>query len=271
MITEMKMNRSLKLAAVLPLLLFVISGCATLGGQPLTIISPQEEIRLGQELSAEIEKQEPVLNNPALNQYITEVGNRVAAQTQRPDIPYTFKIIDKDEVNAFALPGGPVYVYAGLLKYADNEAELASVLGHEVAHIVARHSAQQMTREFGYSLLASILLGQDAGAAATVAADVAGSLGMLKFSRNDEIEADRLGLHYMFNAGYHPNAMVDFLTKLGELQSSNPSRVLNLLSTHPLSQARVNTVSREIATLPPGKPVDFYTERYQRIVGSALK
>ncbi len=265
------MIRSFRLATVITLVLLFTNGCATMGGPSLSIISPQEEIRLGRELSTEIEKQEPVLNNPALNQYITEIGKRVAAQTQRPDIPYTFKIIDKDEVNAFALPGGPVYVYTGLLKQADNEAELASVLGHEVAHVVARHSAQQMTREFGYSLLASILLGENPNAAASVAANVGGSLGMLKFSRDDEIEADRLGLHYMFNAGYHPNAMTDFLTKLGKLEKSNPSRVLNLLSTHPLSQARINTVNREIATLPPGRPVDFYADRYRRIIGKELK
>jgi predicted Zn-dependent protease len=197
---------------------------------------------------------------------------RLVAQTTRRDVPYSFKVIDNDEeINAFALPGGPIYVYTGLLKYADNEAELASVMGHEIAHIAARHSTEQLTKTYGYSLLAGIVLGQDPGAAASLTRDVVGSLGMLKFSRDDETEADRLGLHYMFRAGYSPNAMTTFLTKLGKLQQERSSRALNLLSTHPMSQDRIIAVKKEIATLPPGRPVDYYTERYQQMISRQLR
>jgi len=217
-------------------------------------------------------REQPILRDPELARYVSEIGNKVAAHTRRRNIPYSFKIIDNDdEINAFAAPGGPVYVYTGLLKHASNEAELASVLGHEVAHVDARHSTEQITKEYGIILLSRILLGEDPGAAAALTRDIAGSLGMLKFSRNDEIEADRLGVHYMFRAGYNPNAMTDFQRKLGRLKSESGGRVMNLLSTHPISENRINAIRREIASLPPGKTVHYHAERYNRIVGAALR
>ncbi|UCD58366.1 MAG: M48 family metalloprotease, partial [Candidatus Hydrogenedentota bacterium] len=197
------MGRHAELIALAIPLLLVVTACGTIGTyvKQINIVSTEEEIRLGKNLAAEVERQEPVLHNPILTRYVSEIGQRVASHSDRRDVPYSFKIIDNDkDVNAFALPGGPVYVYTGLLKHAENEAELASVLGHEVAHIAARHSAEQLTRAFGYSLLATIVLGEDPAAAAAMASDIIGSLGMLKFSRDDEIESDRLGVHYMFRA-----------------------------------------------------------------------
>ncbi len=268
------MRRSVKLIALLVPVLLIASACETTGinrGQ-INIVSTNDEIELGKNLAVEVEKEQTVLNNPALTQYVNEIGQAVAAQSDRPDVPYSFKVIDNDEeVNAFALPGGPIYVYTGLLKYADNEAELASVLGHEVAHVAARHSAEQLTKAYGFSLVAQIILGEDPGATAQMARDIVGSLGMLKFSRDDEIEADRLGVRYMFRAGYNPNAMTSFQKKLGELTSSSPSRVLNLLSTHPMSQDRIEAVRAEIATLPPGKKVEYYPERYKEVIGRELR
>ncbi len=259
-------------ALLAPLRLVAVS-CATTGinvGQ-INIISTEEEIRLGKSLAVEIEKEQPVLNNPALTRYVSEVGRSVAARSERQDVPYSFKIIDNDDqVNAFALPGGPIYVYTGLLKHADNEAELASVLGHEVAHIAARHSTEQLTKSYGFYVVAQIVLGDDPIAVAEIARDIIGSLGMLKFSRDDEIEADRLGVHYIFRAGYSPNAMTSFQQKLGRLSSDNPSRTLNMLSTHPLSQDRVNAIREETAKLPPGRPVKYYSERYKSIVNRHL-
>jgi len=268
------MRKLTSLAAVVTTCLLVLCGCETLNldlGQ-LNIISTDEEIRLGKSLAVEIEKEQTVLDNPALAKYVSEIGTRVAAYSERPDIPYSFTVIDNDDsVNAFALPGGPIYVYTGLLRHAGNEAELAGVLGHEVAHIAARHSTEQLTKAFGYSLLAEVVLGKDPGATTAIARDIIGSLSMLKFSRNDEIEADRLGVRYLFQAGYSPNAMSSFMQKLGELQTQSPSRVLNLLSTHPLSNDRLNAIRQEIATLPPGRKVEYHAERYKEIISRELK
>jgi predicted Zn-dependent protease len=268
------MKRAAIVVTVLLMLLLTVTSCETTGintGQ-LNLVSSAEEVKLGSELSGEIEKQERVLNNPALTGYVNGIGQRLAAQSGRADVSYTFKIIDNDEqINAFALPGGPVYVYTGLLRSADSEAELAGVLGHEIGHVAARHATEQLTKKYGYFLVAQIVLGQDPGATTALARDIVGNLGMLKFSRNDEIEADRLGVRYMYATGYNPNAMITFQQKLGRLHSQNPNRVLNLLSTHPLSQDRITAIKSEMATMPAGKPVDYYADRYKQIVGRELK
>lgn len=270
----MKTRNSIVLVALAALMLLTAASCATTGinrGQ-INLISPQEEITLGKSLAAEIDSEEPVVLNNALATYVSELGQRIAAQTGRQDIPFSFKVIDNDEeINAFALPGGPIYVYTGLMKYAENEAELASVLGHEIGHITARHSTEQLTKAYGIQLLGQIVLGEDPGAAAGLVSEIASSLSMLKFSRDDEIESDRLGVHYMFRAGYNPDAMTSFQRKLGELQGANSSRVMNMLSTHPISQARVDAITQEISTLPPGRELQYHTERYNNIVGRALR
>jgi len=205
-----------------------------------------------------------------LEQYVSEVGQRVARQAQTPQIAYTFKVVKSDEVNAFSLPGGPVYVNTALLKFASNEAELAAVLAHEVAHVAARHATEQLTRTYGLQLVTEVLLGQNPNAAAQLAGDVAGSLGLLKFSRNDEIEADRLGTEYLFRAGYNPTAMITLHEKLARLQKTNPGVVSNLFSTHPVSQSRIDAIAAEIGTFPPGAGVGYYPERYHEIVRREL-
>jgi len=176
-------NRLKSIVALVPLLLAL--SCATTGGPGFSLVSQQEEIRLGQELSQEIEQEQPVLNDPALQNYISDIGHRLARQSERPDLPYTFKIIKSDEVNAFALPGGPVYVNTGLLMHAENEAELASVIGHEIAHVAAGHSAQQLTTAVGVQMLSDIVLGKNPAATTALATNIITSLGMLKFSRNE--------------------------------------------------------------------------------------
>lgn len=268
------MKHPTRLIVYLLPLLVVWSACTTTGinARQLNLISTEEEIKLGKNLAVEVEKEQKVLDNPALASYVEKVGRKVAAQSDRPDVPYTFKIIDNNkDINAFALPGGPVYINSALLKSAENEAELASVLGHEIAHITARHSTEQLTKQYGLALVTQIVLGENPGATAEVAANVLGSLGMLKFSRNDEIESDRLGLRYMFRAGYSPDAMVRFLGKLGQLQKERSSLVTNLLSTHPMSQQRIDAVKQEIAKLPPGRKVQYFTEEYKAVVERELK
>jgi predicted Zn-dependent protease len=271
---KMKTGNTVVFAALVALTLLTATSCATTGinrGQ-INLISTQEEIQLGKNLAAEVDREERiVLNNPVAT-YVSKLGQKIAAQTGRQDIPFSFKVIlNDDEINAFALPGGPIYVYTGLLRLAENEAELASVLGHEIGHITARHSTEQLTKAYGIQLLSQLVLGEEAGAGARLAGDVVGSLSMLKFSRDDEIESDRLGIHYMFRAGYNPNAMLSFQRKLGELEGNNPSKVLNLLSTHPLSQARIDAIEQEIATLPPGRELHYHTERYKKIMDRAQR
>jgi predicted Zn-dependent protease len=234
----------------------------------INIISTEEEIRLGKNLADEIDKDQPILDNPSLTSYVSEIGQKVAGRSERRNITYTFKIVDnEEEINAFALPGGPVYVYTGLLKLAESEAELASVLGHEIAHVAARHSSEQLTKRYGFAMIAQLALGEDPGMVTAIARDVVSYLGMLKFSRADEMEADRLGVRYMFQAGYNPEAMISLHKKLGGLEPGKQNRVLALLGTHPLSQDRIDAIRREIAALPTStQQVGYYTERYREHV-----
>jgi len=206
--------------------------------------------------------------NPCLQAYVAEVGRAVAGRSEMPDLPYRFTIVDSPIVNAFALPGGYVYVSRGLLALASNEAELASVLGHEVGHMVARHTAQRLTRaellQAGQLLLG--VLGAATGAPTGVASDLLHQGGMAyiqSFSREQEFEADLLGTRYMVRAGYDPRAVVSFLETLREhsqlearMRCLPPGRVdqYNIMATHPRPIDRAQRAVEAAAVVPAANP-----------------
>ena len=236
-------------AALLSLLL---GGCATTGinrGQ-MNIISTDEEVKLGQEMSVEVAKQYPIYNNAAVTAYVQAVGDRIVQNSDRKDIAYHLAVINKNEVNAFSLPGGYVYAYTELMKEADDEAEFASVVAHEVGHVAARHSTERLTEEYGYQFIAGLVLGENPNATAKLIADLAATGGFLKYSRDDEHEADRLGAKYLYAAGYDPQAMVDFLDKLKALEASEPTKFETWLMTHPTTSERLARVKTEVAGFP---------------------
>jgi len=236
-------------AALLPV---ALGGCATTGinrGQ-MNIISTDEEVKLGQEMSVEVAKQYPIYNNAAVTAYVQAVGDRIVQNSDRKDIAYHFAVINKNAVNAFSLPGGYVYAYTELMKAADDEAELAAVIAHEVAHVAARHSTERLTTQYGYQFIAGLLLGQNPNATAKLITDLAATGGFLKYSRDDEHEADRLGAKYLYAAGYDPQAMVDFLDKLKALEANEPTKFETWLMTHPAMSDRLARVKTEVAGLP---------------------
>jgi predicted Zn-dependent protease len=224
------------------LLLFGITSCTTIGinrGQ-LNLISTAQEVEMGNGFAQEIEKQYRFLEVPSVQQYVQAIGGRLAAVSDRKEIEYHFTVVDdREQVNAFALPGGWLYVYTGLLERADNEGELAAVVAHEIGHVAARHHTEQMTKLLGYSLVVQLVLGEDPNQYAALAAQLFGTLGQLKFSRDDELEADRIGVTYLRRAGYRPDSMVSFLEKLQNLSRSEPSKLTAFLSTHPMAPVRV--------------------------------
>lgn len=242
-------------AALLPLFL---GGCATTGinrGQ-MNIISTAEEVTLGKEMSVEVAKQYPIYNNAAVTAYVQAVGNKIVQHCDRTDIAYHFAVINKNEANAFSLPGGYVYVYTELMQDADDEAEFAAVIAHEVAHVAARHSTERLTDEYGYQFIAGLVLGDNPNATAKLISDLAATGGFLKYSRDDEHEADQLGAKYLYAAGYDPQAMVDFLQKLKTLEASEPTKFETWLMTHPTTSERLARVTTEVAGFPKlGNPV----------------
>jgi len=220
----------------------LLSSCITLDGtRSFNLLSTQEEVTIGRGIADEIEAKEKVLDDPALQQYLNEIGQRLVAGVERRDVEYQFKVIDAPEtVNAFALPGGFMYVYTGLMKFCDNEAELASVMAHEIAHVAAHHHGEALTRAYGIQLVSSIILGRNQAQAARIAGEFIGGMGMRYFSRQNEFEADAKGMEYLARAGYRPGAMVSFMQKLAQAdQGGGGSRLITLFATHPPASERI--------------------------------
>lgn len=229
------------------------AGCAVnpaTGERTLMLMSPEDERRRGAELHPEVVKEfGGVYDDRGLAEYVGVVGGRIAKATEQPDQPYTFTVLDSPVVNAFALPGGYVYVTRGLMALASDEAELAGVLGHELGHVVARHAAQRYSRGLiigGIAGLLGTVTGSDA--VGNVIANVGNLAFVQPFSREQELEADRLGVRYISRTGYDPAAMTSFLSKMHEnsrlearLAGRNPDEVdaRDIMSTHPRTVERV--------------------------------
>ncbi|HUW30582.1 MAG TPA: M48 family metallopeptidase [Planctomycetota bacterium] len=235
-----------------PLLLaaFVMIGAAGCqSARNFTIFSTAQEVEIGQQVSAEIERQNRMLADPAVVGYVSQVGAKVAAKAARQDVTYSFKVIDSpNQINAFAVPGGNIYIYSGLLRQMKTESELAAVLGHEVAHISLRHSMKRLTRQTGFELVLAVVLGENSPAWQSTVGKLVGNVAFLQFSKAEEEDADRDGLTFMYNAGYDPHGMVNLLTMFTTLQQSEPSKIEVFLSSHPAPQERVGIVKKLITT-----------------------
>jgi predicted Zn-dependent protease len=204
------------------------------------------------------------LKDKSVQTYVNNVGQKIASVCDRNDIEYTFKVIDKKDINAFACPGGFIYIYTGLLETLDNEAQLAAVLSHEVSHLVARHSIKKLQNIYGYSILAQIALGDKAEGAAGDIVNVAASLILQGYSRDNEFEADRYGILYAKNAGYNPRGMIEVFEKFKKMEGSRPPAILGLLSSHPPAEDRIERVESEIKNVL-GTGLPYYEDRYKDI------
>ena len=198
-----------------------VAACAVnpvTGRRELSLISEDSEIEMGREVDEEMSASLGMVEDPQLQAYVSDLGLRLAAESERPELPWSFKVVDDPAVNAFALPGGFIYVTRGILANFESEAELAGVLGHEIGHVTARHSVSQISRQ--QVLVAGLGLGMLLSERIERASDYLG-LGLhlltLKFSRNDESESDALGLRYMTEVGFEPDAMIGVFQMLGSV------------------------------------------------------
>src|SRR5438128_5477474 len=217
------------------------------------MFSSQEEVQAGQQASQQVRKQLPVLpDSSPVTQYVQRLGAELAARAPGEKWPYSFHVVNQKEINAFALPGGPVYVNLGTIQAADNEAELAGVMAHEISHVVQRHGTRAASKQMAAQLPLAILGGVMGQGALSQAAQLGISFGVgsyfLKNSRQAEKEADLLGADIMYDAGFDPHAMAQFFTKI---QQQGGSRAPQFLSDHPDPGNRVQYVSREVPTLAP--------------------
>lgn len=242
---------------------FMLAGCAInpiTGEKEFMIFSDQQEISFGKEADPDVRWQfGGVYDDSQLQNYVNSVGQKVAAVSDRNNIPYHFAIVDSSDINAFALPGGYVYITRGLLVRMDNEAELASVLGHEIGHVNARHSMKRMQNTLGFSM-ALVILDQAAGGSQNyqeyrglikTGSSVAFAVVSLGYGRDDELEADSLGTKYAAKASYDPKGMVQLLELLKSLNEREPSSVEEFFMSHPKTSIRIEAVNKEIPKLPP--------------------
>src|ERR1700729_3755699 len=217
--------------------------------------SLEKEIALGKQLASEVERQAKIINDPVIAEYVNRVGQNLVRNSDAK-VPFTIKVIDSEEVNAFALPGGFFFVNSGLILKADNEAELAGVMAHEIGHVAARHGTKQATRgeiaQLG--MIPLIFMGGWTGYGLYQAASVLVPVTFLKFSRAMESEADLLGLEYMYKAGYDPTAFVDFFEKIETLEKRKPGTVAKVFSTHPPTDARIQAAQKNIQEYLKAKP-----------------
>jgi len=216
-------------------------------GKGVNFYSVEREIGLGKEMAQETERQAKFVDDDIVREYVNRLVQNLAHNSDAK-VPFTVKVVDSDEVNAFALPGGFMFVNTGLILRARNEAELAGVLAHEIAHVAARHGTRQATRGrlVNYSTLPLIFAGGWAGYAVRQAMGLAVPMGFLKFSRNMEAEADLLGLQYMYKTGYDPVEFVNFFERIESMEKSKPGAVSRLFSTHPMTGSRIRAAQKEI-------------------------
>jgi predicted Zn-dependent protease len=233
----------------------------------------EKEVRQGREAAAEVDRQAKFIEDPLITEYVNRVGQNIVLHSDAK-VPFTIKVIDSDEVNAFALPGGFFYVNKGLLLAADNEAELAGVMAHEIAHVAARHAVENQAKAslLEYAALgASIFIGGIPGMIYQNTAGI-GLLGIfMKFSRGAEEEADRLGVQYMYAAGYDPGAMSTMFEKLEAKNKKKPGFISRAFATHPAPPDRRAAASALAARFPEREEYVISSSEFQRVKGRLLR
>jgi predicted Zn-dependent protease len=242
-------------------------------GKCLNFYSVEKEMALGKQLAEEVARQAKIVDDPIVAEYINRLGQNLARNSDAK-VPFTFKVVDDNTPNAFAFPGGYIFVHSGLIKIADEEDELAAAIAHEIAHVAARHLTCRATQnELAHigAAVPAIVLGGLGGYAARQAAGAALPMTFLSFSRHDESEADYLGLQYMWAAGYDPNGAISIFEKMESLQRNEPNAISKLLATHPLDADRITKTQKEIDAILPARPdyivtTSNYTEMRERLL-----
>jgi len=223
-------------------------------GKGINFYSPEKEIALGKQLAEEVRRQSKMLDDPLVTEFVNRLGQNLARNSDAT-VPFTFQVVEGEKLNAFAFPGGFVFVNTGLIEATESEAELAGAIAHEIAHVAARHITRQATRGTiaSYATVPLILVTGWPGAIARQAANTAIPLSYLSFSRGFETEADMLGLQYMYKAGYDPTASVDLFERILSMEKRNPGVMARVFNTHPMTSDRIIKTQKNIAEMLPGR------------------
>src|SRR5262245_51783962 len=228
--------------------------------------SVEREVAIGRQLAAEVDRSSKIINDPFVTEYVNRIAQNLVLHSDSK-VPFTIKVIDSEVVNAFALPGGFLYVNRGLLEAAENEAEVAGVIAHEIAHVAARHGVEQASKGelINYLSIPLIFMGGIGGYAIRQGLGLAVPLTFLKFSRGCEKEADRLGAQYMWASGYDPNALITFFEKLQAKDKKKPGTLSKLFSTHPMTGDRITEVQALIGQFPDRGEYQISTSEFSLV------
>lgn len=261
------MDSALRRAGALLVLGLVVVGCATTGPggkKSVILIGETEERDIGAKMAAQIRAEQKIYSDRIVTDYLNRTGQRIARLSDRPDLPYQFTVIEDKTLNAFAVPGGYVYVHTGLLKQLDSQSQLAGVLAHEISHIVARHSVKLLQEGLGLQILTSLVLG-GSGQGTQAAVNVGLALILRGYSRGAEEEADSFGTIYMARAGFNPEGMAQVMDKLAALSGGGDGFWENLASDHPPAAKRAAAVRAEIKSKGLDAGLPFDSEPYSAV------
>ena len=265
--------RSVRVSIIVSATMFVVLlSCATTGpgGKTSFIVIPtSQEVGIGAGMAEQVEASDTILNDQVWQDYLSEVGQKIVAVCDRQDIEYHFKVIQSDQVNAFAAPGGYVYFYTGLLREMNSEAEMAAVMAHEISHVVARHGVKRLQSALGVALAYELAFGgEGAGKAMEAAIGMGMGLVFAGYSRSAERGADEFGIHYLVKAGYDPQGALGMFETLARLGGSGSSNVFEGLSrSHPETKERIANATAQIALMQPLPPgLTFNKSRYQKML-----
>ena len=243
-------------------------GNRNIGGRGLgNWYSVEKEIAIGKQYAQQVEASVKLVQDPVVTEYVNRVGQNLVRNSDAK-VPFTIKVVDDDSINAFALPGGFFYVNSGLILAADNEAEMAGVMAHEIAHVCARHWARQQTRSewANIAYLPLIFVGGGAGYAARAATSFIVPLGFMKFSRGFEAEADHLGLEHLYKTGYDPQSFTAFFEKVEAQEKKKPGTLAKAFASHPQTPERVEASKKEISqVLPPRESYIVNTSEFDQV------
>jgi len=231
----------------------------------VNIFTDAEELQVGKAFVAQHEKEVKLYTDPVVTRYINELGQSLVRHSKRSNIPYTFKVIDTKGVNAYAVPGGFIYVHLDLIRAAKNESELAAVLGHEIGHIVGRHSMKRLTQVYGIEILKQIILDEDSGEVKKLITEILAAGLLFRYSRAHERESDFYGVQNVYDAGINPEGAATFFETLRAMRSREPSALEKFLSTHPVPGERVTNVRHQISRLPSKSGLRMDSSRFQRV------
>jgi len=246
-------------------------GKRNINAHQINFYSLNKEVGLGRQLAADVDRQGKFIEDPVVTEFVNRVGQNIALHSDAK-IPFTIKVLDSDDVNAFALPGGFLYVNKGAILAADTEAELAGVMAHEIGHVAARHGVEQASKATlaNYAMIPLIFMTGGLGYIAYQAAQIGVPLTFLKFSRNVESEADKLGAQYMWAAGYDPNNFLSFFEKLEKKEKHKPGTLSKLFGTHPPTPDRIVKVHDLLARFPDRDEYTVSTSEFNRVKSRLL-